>query len=257
MVYKRLPDNTADILRKRGLKVREVPGWKTRGRPPEKGDLNPVGVLCHHTASSPKTPSANVIKTLVEGRGGSDPLPGPLAQFGLDRDGTVYLVASGRANHAGKARAAGSVAAGDGNELYWGIEGFNDGLGENWPKAQMDAYVLLCAVLQVDFTKNSHRAVNGHKETSVTGKPDPLFNMSDFRVRVSSKMARLIKADKEPNVTKTASRGQEVDEALKDAYASYVRLKKAHGSGIRAAQIRAARAAMRLAIRAIKAIKAI
>lgn len=177
-----LPENLPQILRDAGLKVVELDGWKTRKRP---GAFAPVGVLCHHTATGPSTSNASTNSLLVRGR--SD-LPGPLCQIGLSRDGTVYLVARGRANHAGKARASGTVAAGDGNALYIGIEAFNDGRGERWPAAQYDAYVKLAATLCVKVTGNSAQTVRGHKESSVTGKIDPTFDMNAFRVRVDAEM---------------------------------------------------------------------
>jgi hypothetical protein len=188
MNYTRLPNDLPKTLRKYGLKVTEVDGWQSRGRPVSTGGFDPVGVLCHHTATGKNWTDEAVVKLLVNGR--SD-LPGPLVQFGLSRDGTVYLVASGRCNHAGVAKASGSVAAGDGNNLYIGIEGFNDGMGEPWSRIQYDAYVLLSAVLSVEITKTSAQTVRGHKETSVTGKPDPKFDMDDFRKAVAAKMVAI------------------------------------------------------------------
>lgn len=234
MAYKRLPDNLPTILRSYGLKVVTVPGWKTRGRPVTVGEFNPVGVLCHHTATSVSSSNAAVIRLLVDGR--SD-LPGPLAQLGLGRDGTVYIIASGRANHAGEAKPSGTVAGGDGNKLYVGIEAFNNGVNEDWPKVQMEAYVLLCAVLCVDITLNSEQTVRAHKETSVTGKIDPHgIVMNPFRDRVDSKI-REIRHPKE--IEKIMTRGSRVDHALAD-------LRKAHGKDERAKNIHAAVAALKL-----------
>lgn len=178
-----LPVSLPGTLRAAGLTVRTSPGWEKRGRP---GAFNPVGVLCHHTATHKTSSDQAVINLLVEGR--SD-LPGPLCQIGLARDGTVWLIAAGRANHAGRAKASGTVAGGDGNALYIGIEAFNDGRGEPWPKAQYDAYVTLCAVLCREITGNSAQTVRGHKETSVTGKVDPTFDMDAFRDRVAAELA--------------------------------------------------------------------
>lgn len=223
----RLPDNTPEILRRHGLKVKVVPGWKTRGRPASTGGFSPVGVLCHHTATTVAWTVLAVIRLLTGGRSG---LPGPLCQFGLDRDGTVWLVAAGRANHAGVARPVGSVAGGDGNELYFGIEAFNSGTGEPWPAAQYNAYVLLAAVLQVEFTKNSARAVSGHKETSTTGKIDPTFDMSVFRSRVAAMMDQITKDDTTP---KPVTRGAEVDAAIGN-------ISKAKGKGGRRKKLDAA-----------------
>lgn len=188
MVYRKLPANTPTILRNAGLTVVETDGWYGRGRPSSTGELDPRGVLCHHTATGPRTSNAAVVKLLINGR--SD-LPGPLCHFGLARNGTVYIIAAGRANHAGKAKASGNMPAGDGNKLYWGIEAFNDGRGEPWSQAQKTAYALLCAVLSVKFTKNSSASVRAHKETSVTGKIDPTFPMPQFRADVEKKMQAL------------------------------------------------------------------
>jgi len=226
----RLPDNLPQILRSYGLKVVVVPGWKTRGRPASTGGFGPVGVLCHHTATTIKTLVAAVIRLLIIGR--SD-LPGPLCQLALGRDGTVYVIAAGRANHAGTAKASGTVAAGDGNELYIGIEAFNDGVGEKWPVVQYQAYVLLAAVLSVEITKNSVNTVRGHKETSVTGKIDPTFDMDEFRSHVGVKMGEITRPQYRD------SRGKYVDHALRD-------LRKATGKGDRAKNIQAAIAALKL-----------
>lgn len=225
----RLPDNTPEILRRHGLKVKVVPGWKTRGRPASTGGFNPVGVLCHHTATTVAWTILAVIRLLTGGRSG---LPGPLCQFGLDRSGTVWIVAAGRANHAGKARSVGSVAAGDGNELYFGIEAFNSGTGEPWPAVQYNAYVLLAAVLQVEFTKNSARAVSGHKETSTTGKIDPTFDMNVFRQRVAAMMVQISEDDTTP---KPVSRGTNVDDAM-----SSLRKARRASEGARKAKVKAA-----------------
>lgn len=222
MTYRYLT-NLADVARDAGLKVVEVDGWKTRGRPASTGGFDPVGVLCHHTATSRSSSDEAVKRLLVVGR--SD-LPGPLCQLGLGRDGTVYVIAAGRANHAGKAKASGTVAAGDGNALYIGIEAFNDGRGEPWPKAQYDAYVKLCAALCQHVTGNSAKTVRGHKEASVTGKIDPTFNMDEFRGRVAAAMVPAKPAEPAPTNVSLARK--------------YLRKAKSASKGERLAKIKAA-----------------
>ncbi|WP_166139612.1 N-acetylmuramoyl-L-alanine amidase [Nocardioides ochotonae] len=199
MAYKYLPADLPKRLRAAGLTVVEVDGWRTRGRPASTGAHAPVGVLCHHTATGRSVSDTAVVALLKNGR--SD-LAGPLAHFGLSRNGTVYMIAAGRANHAGKAKASGSVSGGDGNALYVGIEAFNDGVGEPWPSAQYEAYVTLCAVLCLHVTGNSAKTVRGHRETSVTGKIDPTFDMAKFRDRVAARMGELrAPADTRPAVS--------------------------------------------------------
>jgi hypothetical protein len=178
-----LPANLPALLRAEGLRVVEHEGWRTRGRP---GPFAPVGTLCHHTATSKSASDEAVCRLLIVGR--SD-LPGPLSQIGLARDGTVHLIAAGRANHAGSAKSSGTVAAGDGNTLYIGVEAFNDGVGEPWPAVQYDAYVTLAAALCEHVTGNSAQTVRGHKETSLSGKIDPLFDMDAFRGRVHERLS--------------------------------------------------------------------
>ena len=117
-----------EVLLNAGLKVAEVPGWETRGL----GDVGRTfGVICHHTAGSKNgnMPSLNI---LVNGRPG---LQGPLSQLGLGRDGTYYIIAAGRCNHAGKGMWKGRV---NGNSEFIGIEAENTG-GANdlpWPSVR-------------------------------------------------------------------------------------------------------------------------
>ena len=90
----------ADCLRGAGLEVQEVDGWRSRGA--ELPGLCSV-VIGHHTATplTPRNAGRDIptLDLLVRGR--SD-LPGPLCQLGLGRSGTYYVIASGKANHAGR-----------------------------------------------------------------------------------------------------------------------------------------------------------
>lgn len=243
MTYQRLPADLARTLRRYGLKVVVVPGYSTRGRPASTGEFAPVGVLCHHTATRKTSLVASVLRLLIDGR--SD-LPGPLCQIGLGRDGTVYLIASGRANHAGTAQRSGTVAAGDGNKLYIGIEAFNDGVGEKWPREQYEAYALLAAVLSAIITQNSANTVRAHKETSVTGKIDPTFNMDAFRTRVGVLIGEIRSAGAQVVIKPEAevTRGEKVDHAIED-------LRGVTGGEGRLKKVQAAIAALKL----IKPIK--
>ena len=121
----------ASVLEGAGLKVAVVPGWEARGRA-EMGSV--LGVMCHHTAT-PRTGNMPTLQTLIDGR--SD-LPGPLSQLGLGRDGTFYVVAAGRCNHAGNGVWQGLTA---GNSNFIGIEAENTGLPNDspWPDVQLDA----------------------------------------------------------------------------------------------------------------------
>lgn len=163
----------ADACRDAGLRVVEVQGWRTRG----SETFTPRGLVLHHTAGPAKgdMPSLSLI---VSGRAD---LPGPLANFGLGRSGTVYVVAAGRANHAG----AGGWRGLSGNASVWGIEAENTGVGEPWPAAQLDAYHLLAAVL-AERTPFDPALICAHREWAPTRKIDPTgIDPAAFRARVA------------------------------------------------------------------------
>jgi hypothetical protein len=169
------------ILKNAGLKVAEVDGWETRGRA-EMGRV--LGVMCHHTAGGKNgnMPSLGVIT-----KGRSD-LPGPLAHLGLGRDGTFYIVAAGRCNHAGSGSWQGLQ---NGNSNFIGIEAENTGLSNDlpWPAVQMDAYQRGVAAI-LKHVDRSYLYCCGHKEFKkpAGAKIDPTFDMSEFRLSVKAIM---------------------------------------------------------------------
>jgi hypothetical protein len=173
------------VLLDAGLKVAEQPGWKTRGR----GDVGIVrGIICHHTAGAKigNMPSLNVVT-----HGRSD-LPGPLSQLCLGRDGTFFVVAAGRCNHAGSGNWQGITT---GNTSFIGIEAENTGNSDGsnadpWPAAQLDAYRRGVAAILVKIKADAIMCC-GHKEYAlpVGRKPDPSFDMEDFRRQVAAIMA--------------------------------------------------------------------
>ncbi|MEO5837776.1 MAG: peptidoglycan-binding protein, partial [Acidimicrobiales bacterium] len=83
----------AQRLRNAGLKVVEVDGWLTR----VSDSFDARGLVDHHTAGG-RTGNAPSLNICINGR--SD-LPGPLCNVLIGRDGTCYVIAAGRANHAG------------------------------------------------------------------------------------------------------------------------------------------------------------
>lgn len=162
----------ADVARRTGYPVTEVPGWKTRGHGPQP---EVDGVVCHHTAGW------NDMHVVRDGRPGLD---GPLSQIWLRRDGRIFVVAAGRCWHN-----APSLSLGHTNSASIGIEAENDGRAP-WPSAQLDSYRRLCAELCKEFGLSAS-VVKGHKEVN-SSKPDPhSINMTTFRAEV----ARLMKGD--------------------------------------------------------------
>lgn len=168
------------LLRGAGLKVAEVPGWADRGR----GEMGTVlGVMCHHTAT--RNPHRLNMPTLALLRDGRSDLRGPLAQLGLGLDGTYYVIAAGRANHAGKGEWRGV----SGNSRFIGIEAENSGDADDqpWPEIQMDAYRRGVAAILARIGASPDMCC-GHKEYAPGRKPDPLFDMKAFRDGVGAIM---------------------------------------------------------------------
>lgn len=171
-----------DVLKNAGLRVALVPGWENRGR----GDVARIfGVLCHHTAG-PRNGNMPSLNILINGR--SD-LPGPLAQLGLGRDGTYYVIAAGRANHAGRGNLNGVV---NGNTNLIGIEAENTGLPNDfpWPEVQMDAYHRGVAAILTHIGQGVEFCA-GHKEYALPKgrKTDPDLDMNAFRASVAAIMS--------------------------------------------------------------------
>jgi hypothetical protein len=167
------------VLEAAGLKVAVVPGWELRGRA-EMGQV--LGVICHHTAG-PRKGNMPSLQTLIDGR---EDLPGPLAQLGLGRDGTFYVVAAGRCNHAGAGTWQGLS---QGNTNFIGIEAENTGLPNDtpWPPIQVDAYRRGVAAILKQVGRPALFCA-GHKEYALPKgrKDDPDFDMNAFREEVAA-----------------------------------------------------------------------
>lgn len=170
----------AQVLKDAGLKVAEQPGWENRGRGP-MGTVR--GVICHHTAG-PKNGNMPSLSVITNGRPG---LPGPLSQLGLGRDGTWFVVAAGRANHAGAGNWENVTT---GNSSFIGIEAENTGKTDDpWPEVQMDAYRRGVAAILKKLGAGVSMCC-GHKEYALPKgrKPDPSFDMAAFRADVDAIM---------------------------------------------------------------------
>lgn len=173
-----------DHLRRWGLRVEEVEGWRFRGRP---YNFYPRAIIAHHTASGATSGNFASQGVVVNGR---PDLPGPLCQVLLGRDGTVRLVAAGYANHAGYGGPRAGIPENMGNTYSIGIEAENNGVGEPWSKEQLNAYYRLCAALLVWMGTKDASKVIGHKEWT-SRKIDPAgINMDYFREQVAKAIAQ-------------------------------------------------------------------
>jgi len=174
------------VLRAAGLKVAEQPGWVDRGA--DMGDI--VGVICHHTGT-PRDGNMPTLKMLTDGvvQASGKLLPGPLAQLGLGRDGTYYVVAAGRCNHAGKGEWKGFTT---GNTNFIGIEAENRGSpADPWPQVQLDAYRRgVAAILKHVDARADYCCAHREYALPKGRKNDPhSLDMDDFRAKVAALMA--------------------------------------------------------------------
>lgn len=200
-------DRFLESLRAEGLKVVEVAGWRTHNRN-SKGAWGPVhGVMIHHTVSQGTQSSVDLCYH------GHSTLPGPLCHGVVAKDGTVYLVGNGRANHAGGGdpnvlaavrderyndappdphQHQGSAGAVDGNPHFYGFECINLGDGKDpWPAAQVTAIAKLSAAL-CRAHGWSAKSVIGHSEWS-DWKSDPrgpgMPSMTSLRNEVQARLS--------------------------------------------------------------------
>lgn len=190
------PDRIVTALRAERLKVVQHRSWRTHNRN-HRGAWGPVhGVMIHHTVTTGTKRSVDICFDGYEG------LPGPLCLGVIAKDGTVYLVGNGRANHAGlgdgdvlraviaeKALPRPNENNTDGNARFYGFECVNLGDGEDpWPDAQLEAVEKASTGL-CRAHGWSERSVIGHKEWTDT-KIDPRgFSMGTMRTRVGKRLA--------------------------------------------------------------------
>lgn len=194
-----------EALRAEGCRVVEVREWRTHNRN-HKGDWGPVnGVILHHTVTEGTSRTVDICYNGYSG------LPGPLCHGVIAKDGTVYMVGNGRANHAGlgdddvlraviaeNALPDANENNTDGNSRFYGFECEN--LGDNrdvWPLEQVDAMVRASAAIirAHAWGRDGDTSVIGHKEWQ-DGKIDPRgpiegggwMSMGDIRHRVAERL---------------------------------------------------------------------
>lgn len=174
-------------LKKWGIRYVEIPGWATHNREGH-GAWGPVnGFIWHHTGAFVAAANAKSYAASTLYNGLAD-LPGPLCQFSIGLDGTVYLVGWGRANHAGGGDPAvlqhiidedyagqlkptkGNRDGVDGNAHFYGVEIQYSG-SKPMADAQYKAALRLSAAI-CDFHSWTERSVIAHGEWS-NDKWDP------------------------------------------------------------------------------------
>lgn len=186
-------DQVLTACRAMGLAVREVPGWRERGmwRIDEKG-WTPKWITIHHTAG--ETGSRTVEQYIADIINGDNAVPDK-ANAVIDRDGTLWLNAAGRANHqlfysdagriacetdamplTGSTNLRGSVQ--NGNEFSYGVEIIAAGSPN---AAQRRTAVLWAAAIAKAHGWTGREAI-GHGELSYDrDHSDPALDMGAFR----------------------------------------------------------------------------
>jgi len=159
----------AKAIASAGVPVVETAGWESRGNP----TLIPRGIVHHHDVSSPSGESS-MLNLIIKGRTG---LAGPLYNVWFNREGVAYIIASGKANHAGKGGWLGLA----GNSSVLGFCLSNRGTGEEYPEVQIrnwaKATVAVNRMMGIPTTFSC-----GHKEWAPTRKIDPFGqSMEKFR----------------------------------------------------------------------------
>jgi hypothetical protein len=185
-------------LRDEGVSVVEVGDWENHNRN-HKGPWGPVsGVMIHHTVTR------GTERTVQICRDGHSALPGPLCHGVIAKDGKVYLVGYGRANHAGlgdpdvlaaviseRTPPADNEATVDGNRHFYGFECEN--LGDNkdpWPTVQVETIVRVCAALCRHHDWSARSALR-HLDWQ-PGKVDPRgpgLDWDDILTRIGKRLA--------------------------------------------------------------------
>jgi N-acetylmuramoyl-L-alanine amidase/LysM domain len=161
-------EDLADVLRRAGLRVREVDGWQQRQRGGSGySQSGPIGIIVHHTASSSGwdgQQDANFLTFQCDVK--------PMANLYLDRGGQWWVLAGGATNTNGAGGPWGPIPVDSANSRVIGIEAGNNGVGEPWPDVMQDAYVAGVAAL-ADGYRIEPGNVLSHQEWAPTRKVDP------------------------------------------------------------------------------------
>jgi len=164
-----------------GYPVVLVDGYLTRGF---ETDYDPHVVVTHHTGGPTDGGDMPSLGICVNGRVDLD---GPLANYCVGRSGTIYVVATGKANNAGVGHWTVGDKTYDSNYDTVGIEPENNG-SQPWPVFQVDS----CQRLEAEILRRlGEPAANlcGHKEWADPDgrKVDPhTINMTTRRAAVAA-----------------------------------------------------------------------
>lgn len=205
----------AEWCRDVGLRVIEDNGWQTRARSSGGYDSGePCCVMWHHTASN--TNAQNDVDYIC--RGSSD---APVANLYLARNGDVWVCAAGASNTNGKGgphtTSRHVVPLDKMNTHAVSIEAANDGVGEPWSEAMIDAYFVLSNMLTArlgifvdDICHHSvwaaGRKIDPARASAVQGSWQPSstnssgsWSLDDTRVEAADRLGTLPPPDPYPS----------------------------------------------------------
>lgn len=207
------PVEIVTALRDYRCDVVELPGWEVRGTGYR---FDPYGQAWHHDAFQERFDDRAAADFMVKGR---PDLRGPLCNGAIGNYSTVFLVAYGNANHAGRNEAdvharlrRGLAPLGDaaldadrdsvvGNPFLWGWECRNAGTGHD-PWEQLDTMERAGAAM-CDVCGWPPEANAGHRELTAR-KIDPKgFDMHAFRADIARILATHGDDDMTPEQAKT------------------------------------------------------
>jgi hypothetical protein len=190
----RVLTDLADVLRRAGLRVREVDGWQQRQRGGTGyGLADPIGIIVHHTASPSSWDGEPDVNFLAVGCDVA-----PMSNLYVDRGGQWWVLAGGASNTNGTGGPWGPIPVDSANSRVIGIEAGNNGIGEPWPDVMQDAYVAGVAALADAYGVEAGNILS-HQEWAPTRKVDPAgpsrfgsingshsWDMDRFRAAVSA-----------------------------------------------------------------------
>lgn len=180
------------------------------GRPDRS--LVPVGAAVHHDVSSKDNAAA--LRIVIEGRGQPNPVPGPLYNIYVRRDGSVHIISEGSANHGGRHRSETLPRMLRGeppvrpvldddrrttelSDRTVGVCFANNGTTEPYPAVQIAAGVAVLAALCRHFGWSPASRVLGHRE-GTRRKIDPSFPVDEIRRLVAAALAATPEPAPEP-----------------------------------------------------------
>lgn len=188
------PAQMLAVAKSTGFPVNTYTGWETRTRN-SGGTFTPRGVVVHITAGGLGSRTAEAyIRDIILG----DPQVSFKAQFVTSPDGTIWLVGTGRANHAGYCsdRAAKAFTAAsfptsgtvdwrgrdcNPGEFTYGIENI---AGSSMTGRQRAASVALCSAIARHYGWSGGEMAGHGEIASDRSAADPNLNMGQFRADV-------------------------------------------------------------------------